>query len=103
MYIYSVCIPLVGLPHSVGPVECGSLLGCGLWLVRNCTVSGGFETETLGMALLLLPDPVGLMGLSFSWITGYGFDSLTLGILGEGGGIGGGIAGCGSLGAWLLP
>ena len=35
-------------------------------LVVSCGLSGtcigpeGFETETLGMALLLLPDPVGL-------------------------------------------
>ena len=43
---------------------------------------GGFETETLGMALLLSPDLVGLWGLSFSWMTGCGFGTLTPGILG---------------------
>ena len=59
--------------------------------------------ETLGMALLLLPDPVGLKGLSFSWMTGCGFDTITLGILCGGGGTGDGSAGSGSLGAWLLP
>ena len=31
---------------------------CGL--PGTCTEPGGFETETLGMALLLSPDPVGL-------------------------------------------
>ena len=60
---------------------------CGL--SGTCTGPGGFETETLGMALLLLPDPVGLGGLSFSWMTGCGFDTLALGILGGSGGIGG--------------
>ena len=62
------------------------------------TGPGGFETEILGMALLLLPDPVGLGDLPFSWMTGCGFDTLTLGILVGGGGTGGGSAGCGSLG-----
>ena len=78
-------------------MECGTLLGGVLLLVRNLHWARGFETETLGMALLS-PDPVGLMGLSFSWMTGCGFDSFTLGILSGGGGTGGGIAGCGSLG-----
>ena len=50
------------------------------------------------MALLLSPDPVGLWGLSFSWMTGCGFGTLTLGILGGDGGTGVGSAGCGSLG-----
>ena len=54
------------------------------------------------LALLLLPDPVGLRGMSFSWMTGCSFDTLTLGIL-SGGGTDGGSAVCGSLGAWLLP
>ena len=65
---------------------------------QDCTRPGGFETETLGMALLLSPDRVGLWGLSFSWITGCGFGTLTLGILGGDGGTGVGSAGCGSLG-----
>ena len=77
------------------------VVSCGL--SGTCTGPGGFETETLGMALLLSPDPVGLWGLSFSWMTGCGSDTLTLGILGGGGGTGGGIAGCGSLGACVLP
>ena len=72
------------------------VVSCGL--SGMCTGPGGFKTETLGMALLLLPDLVGLTGLSFSWMTGCGFDSLTLRILGEGGGTGGDSAGCGSLG-----
>ena len=72
------------------------VVSCGL--SGTCTGPGGFETETLGMALWLLPDPVGLKGHSFSWMTGCGFDSLTLRILGEGGGTGGGSAGHGSLG-----
>ena len=45
------------------------------------------------MTLLLSPDPVGLGGLSFSSMTGWGFDTLTLGILGGGGGTGGGSTG----------
>ena len=72
------------------------VVSCGL--SGTCTGPGGFETETLGMAFLLLPEPVGLTGLSFSWMMGCGFNSLTLGILGGGGGTGGGSAGCGSLG-----
>ena len=72
------------------------VVSCGL--SGTCTGPGGFETETLGMTLLLLPDPVGLWGMSFSWMTGCGFGTFTLGILGEGGGTGGGSAGCGSLG-----
>ena len=67
-------------------------------LSGTCTGPGGFETETWGRALLLLPDPVGLWGLSFSRMTGCGFGTLTLGILGGDGGTGGGSAGCGSLG-----
>ena len=50
------------------------------------------------MALLLLPDPVGLWGLSFPWMTGCGFGTLTLGILSGDGGTGVNSAGCGSLG-----
>ena len=50
------------------------------------------------MALLLLPDPVGLWGLSVSWMTRCGFGTLTFGILGGGRGTGVGNAGCGSLG-----
>ena len=69
---------------------------CGL--SGTCTGPEGFETETLGMALLLSSDPMGLGGLSFSWMKGCGFDTFTLGILGEGGGTGGCSAGCGSLG-----
>ena len=65
-------------------------------LSGTCTRPGGFETETLGMFLLLSPDPVGLWGLSFSWMTGCGFG--TLGILSGDGGTGVGSAGCGSLG-----
>ena len=38
------------------------------------------------------------MGLSFSWMTGCGFGTLTLGILGGDRGTGVGSAGCGSLG-----
>ena len=72
------------------------VVSCGL--PGTCTGPGGFKTETLGMALLLLPDPVGLWGRSFSRMTGCGSDTLILGILGGGGGTGGGIAGCGSLG-----
>ena len=69
---------------------------CGL--SGTCTGPWDCETETLGMALLLLPDPVGLWGLSFSWMTGCGFSTLTPGILGGDGGTGVGSAGCGSLG-----
>ena len=72
------------------------VVSCGL--SGTCTGPGGSETETLGMALLLLPDPVGLWGLSFSWMTGCAFGTLTLGILGGDGGTGVGSAGCGSLG-----
>ena len=50
------------------------------------------------MVLLLLPEPMGLRGLSFFWMTECGFDTLTLGILGGGGGTGDGNAGYGSLG-----
>ena len=67
-------------------------------LSGTCTGPGDFETETLGMALLLSPDPVGLWGLSFSWMTVCGFGTLTLGILGGDGGTGGGSAACCSLG-----
>ena len=70
------------------------MVSCGL--SGTCTGPEGFETETLGLALLLLPDPVGFWGLSFSWMTGCGFG--TLGILGGDGGTGVGSAGCGSLG-----
>ena len=70
---------------------------CGL--SGTCTGPGGFETETLGMALVLLPDPVGLCGLSFSWMTGCSFGTHTHEILGGDGGTGGGSAGCGSLGS----
>ena len=72
------------------------VVSCGL--SGTSTGPGGFETETLGMALLLSPDPVGLWGLSFSRMTGCGFGTLTLGIFGEDGGTGVGSAGCGSLG-----
>ena len=82
LHLWSVVVSLV--------VSCG--------LSGTCTGPVGFETETLGMALLLLPDPVGLRGLSFSWMTGCGFDTLTLGILGGGGGTGDGSADSGSLG-----
>ena len=77
--------------HSV---VVSSVVSCGL--SGTCTGPGGFGTETLGLALLLLPDPVGLWGLSFSWMTGCGFG--TLGILCGDGGTGVGSAGCGSLG-----
>ena len=70
------------------------VVSCGL--SGTCTGPGGFVTETLGLALLLLPDPVGLWGLSFSWMTACGFG--TLGILSGDGGTGVGSAGCGSLG-----
>ena len=70
------------------------VVSCGL--SGTCTGPGAFETETLGLALLLSPDCVGLWGLSFSWITGCGFG--TLGILSGDGGTGVGSAGCGSLG-----
>ena len=73
------------------------VVSCGL--SGTCTGPEDFETETLGMALLLLPDPVGLWGLSFSWMTGCGFGTLTLQILGGGGGTGVGSAGYGSLGS----
>ena len=82
LHLHSVVVSLV--------VSCG--------LSGTCTGPGGCETETLGMALLLLPDPVGLWGLSFSWMTGCGFGTLTLGILGGDVGTGVGSAGCGSLG-----
>ena len=49
------------------------VVSCGL--SGTCTGPGGFATETLGMALLLSPDPVGLWGLSFSWMTGCGSDT----------------------------
>ena len=49
------------------------VVSCGL--SGTCTGPGGFKTETLGMALLLLPDPVGLWGLSFSRMTGCGSDT----------------------------
>ena len=77
--------------HSV---VVSSVVSCGL--SGTCTGPGGFETETLGLALLLSPDPVGLWGLSFSWITGCGFG--TLGICCGDGGTGVGSAGCASLG-----
>ena len=48
----------------------------------TCTGPGGFEYETLRMALLLSPDPVGLRGLLFFWMTGCGFYTIALGILG---------------------
>ena len=64
-------------------------------LSGTCTGPGGFETETFRMALLLSPDPVGLWGLSFSWMTGCSFG--TLGIPSGDGGTGVGSAGCGSL------
>ena len=70
------------------------VVSCGL--SGTCTGPGGFETEALGLALLLLPDPVGLWGLSFSWMTGCGFG--TLRILCGDGGTGVGSAGYGSLG-----
>ena len=70
------------------------VVSCGL--SGTCTGPWGCETETLGMALLILPDPVGLWGLSFSWVTGCGFG--TLWMLGGDGGTGVGSAGCGSLG-----
>ena len=41
---------------------------------------------------------MGLWGLSFSWMTGCGFVTLTLWILSGDGGTGVGSAGCGSLG-----
>ena len=72
------------------------VVSCGL--SGTCTGPGGCETETFGMALLLSLDPVGLWGLSFSLMTGCGFDTLTLGILGGDGGTCVGNAGCGSLG-----
>ena len=40
------------------------MVSCGL--SGTCTGPGGFETETLGVALLLLPDPVGLGACHFS-------------------------------------
>ena len=40
------------------------VVACGL--SGTCTGLGGFETETLGMALLLSPDPVGLGACHFS-------------------------------------
>ena len=70
------------------------VVSCGL--SGTCTGPGGFETETLGLALLLLPDPVGLWGLSFSWMIGCGFGML--GILCGDGGTDVGSAGCGLLG-----
>ena len=76
-------------------------------LVVSCGLSGtcNGQGETLELALLLLPDPVGLWGLSFSLMTGCGFGTLTLGILSGDGGTGVGSAGCGSLGgmAATLP
>ena len=72
------------------------VVSCGL--SGTCTGPGGFENETLGLALLLSPGPVGLWGLSFSWMTGCGFGTLTLGTLGGDGGTGVGSAGCSSLG-----
>ena len=74
------------------------VVSCGL--SGTCTGPGGFETETLGMTLLLLPYPVRLWGLSFSWMTGCGFG--TLGILSGDGGTGVGSAGCGSLGGMAV-
>ena len=72
------------------------VVSCGL--SGTCTGPGDLETESFGMALLLLPDPVGLWGLSFSWMTGCGFGTLTLGILSGDGGTGVGSAGSSSLG-----
>ena len=57
------------------------VVSCGL--SGTCTGPGGFETEIFRMALLLSPDPVRLWGLSFSWMTGCGFGTPTLGILVE--------------------
>ena len=44
-------------------------------LVCFCTRSGGLGTKTLGLALLLSPDPGDIMGLSLS--TNYGWGMLT--------------------------
>ena len=63
MFIVSVYL-LLGL-LIVRSAKFGSLLGGVLWFIWNCTGPGGFETETLGMALLLLPDPVGLGACHF--------------------------------------
>ena len=57
---------------------------------------GPLKLRPWGLALLLLPDPVGLWGLSFSWMTGCGFGTLV--ILSGDGDTGVGSAGCGSLG-----
>ena len=62
---------------SLQSVVVSLVVSCGL--SGTCTGPGGFETETLGMGVLLSPDPVGLWGLSFSWMTGCGFGTLTLG------------------------
>ena len=51
------------------------VVSCGL--CGTCNGPGGFETETWGMTLLLLPDPVGLKDLSFSWMTRCDFDTYT--------------------------
>ena len=39
--------------------------------VSFCTRPGGLETETLGLALLLTPDPGDIMGLSLSTECGW--------------------------------
>ena len=41
-----------------------------------------------------MPDPVGLWGLSFSWMTEFFLGTLTVGILDGDGGTGVGSAGC---------
>ena len=41
-------------------------------LVSFCTKSGGLGADTLGLALLLSPDPGGFMGLSLALMTDYG-------------------------------
>ena len=77
--------------HSV---VASMVVSCGL--SGTCTGPGDFETETLGMALLLSLDPVRLSGLSFSWMTGCGFSMF--GILCGDESTGVGSADCGSLG-----
>ena len=59
---------------------------------------GALKLRPWEWLFLLSPDPEELWGLSFSWMTGCGFGTLTLGILGGGGGTGVGSVGCGSLG-----
>ena len=58
-YLLLGLLTLLDLPSVVVSL----VVSCGL--SGTCTGPGGFETKTLGMALLLSPDPVGLGACPF--------------------------------------